>query len=299
MIRDARLVAFQRCLRLGYLAHFLREWVTLRPFWSQDFRDAFLVFGKPAAVRFALAWFGVAAVAQLVASAQALLRPTRQLLWICTFGLMLEALVMPIGMPNHVALMLAALGLQAVMLLWRNDEPGTVRGLCALSIAGYASAALHKMNSGFIEVLAGVLGHRLPHSLAVALALGAIAIELGVPILAFASARARPVLLLVLLALHFPMNSTLGAVDYPWIATSFYPLYFNAQEWAQIEAELLRPGRAQWLCAALAVALFLLLTPRDLFIYQAGMGLLVSALWGYATPSLLRRVGALLPAGAA
>jgi hypothetical protein len=79
MIRDARLLAFQRCLRLGYLAHFMREWVTLRPFWSQDFRDAFLVFGKPSAVRFALAWFGVAAAAQLVASVQALLRPTRQL----------------------------------------------------------------------------------------------------------------------------------------------------------------------------------------------------------------------------
>jgi hypothetical protein len=243
--------------------------------------------------------FALAVAAQLVASLQALLRPTRQLLWICTFGLMLEALVMPIGIPNHVALMLAALGFQAAMLLWRDDEPETVRGLCALSIAGYASAALHKMNSGFVDVLDGVLGHRLPHPLVVALALGAIAIELGVPLLALSSARARPVLMLVLLALHFPMNSTLGAVDYPWIATSFYPLFFSAQEWAQIAAELSRPRRAQWLCVALAVALFLLLTPRDLFIYQAAVGLVVSALWGYATPSLLRRVWALLPAGAA
>ena len=80
------------------------------------------------------------------------------------------------------------------------------------------------------------------------------------------------------------------------------PTAFNAgsvEEWRQIETELSRPGRAQWLCAGLAVALFLLLTPRDLFIYQASMGLVVSALWGYATPSLLRRVWALLPAGAA
>lgn len=299
MIRDARLLAFQRCLRLGYLAHFMREWVTLRPFWSQDFRDAFLVFGRPGAVRFALACFGLATAAQLVASAQALLRPSRQLLWICTFGLMLEALVMPIAIPNHVALMLAALGFQALMLLWRNDEAETVRGLCAISITGYGCAALHKMNGGFVTVLDGVLGHRLPHALVVALALGAIAVELSVPLLAFSSARARPIAILVLLALHFPMNSTLGAVDYPWIATSFYPLFFSAQEWALIEAELGRPQRAQWWCAALAVALFLLLTPRDLFIYQAAMGLLVSALWGYATPSLLRRVLALLPAGAA
>ena len=63
--------------------------------------------------------------------------------------------------------------------------------------------------------------------------------------------------------------------------------------------ELARRGRAQWLCATLEVVLSLLLTPRDLFIYQAAMGLVVSALWGYAAPSLLRRVWALLPAGAA
>ena len=104
------------------------------------------------------------------------------------------------------------------------------------------------------------------------------------------SARARPALLLLLLALHFPMNSTLGAIDYPWIATSFYPLFFRAEEWAQIEAELARWQRSQLLAAAGSVLLFVLLTPRDLFIYQAAVGAAVSALWGYAVPSLLRRV---------
>jgi hypothetical protein len=288
--RDSRLVAFQRCLRLGYLAHFTREWVTLRPFWSQDFRDAFAVFGPPGAARLALALFFIATFAQLVCSVLALLRPTAMLLWICTLGLMLEAVVMPIAMPNHVALMLAALSFQAVMLLWREDEPETVRGLTAILIAGYACAAVHKMNHGFVDVLDGVLGHRLPRVLVILLALGAVGIELAVPVLALWSRRARPALLLLLLALHFPMNSTLGAVDYPWIATSFYPLFFRAEEWAQIEAELARGQRSQLLAAVGSVLLFVLLTPRDLFIYQAAVGAGVSALWGYAVPSLLRRV---------
>ena len=287
--RDPRLVAFQRCLRLGYLAHFTREWVTLRPFWSQDFRDAFAVFGSPGAARLALALFFVATLTQLVCSLLALLRPSAPLLWLCTLGLLLEAVVMPIAMPNHVALMLAALGFQAVMLLWRGDEPETVRGLSAISIAGYAWAAIHKMNHGFVDVLDGVLGHRLPRALVSLLALAALAIELAVPLLAFLSPRARPALLLLLLALHIPMNSTLGAIDYPWIATSFYPLFFRAEEWAQIESELGRWRPAQWLAAAGSVLLFVLLTPRDLFIYQAAVGAAVAALWGCAVPSLLRR----------
>ena len=288
--RDARLVVFQRCLRLGYLAHFTREWVTLRPFWSQDFRDAFQVFGPPGAARLALALFFVATLTQLVCSVLALLRPTAVLLWLCTLGLLLEALVMPIAMPNHVTLMLAALSFQAVMLLWREDEPETVRGLTAILIAGYACAAVHKMNHGFVDVLGGVLGHRLPRALVLLLAIGAMGIELTVPVLALWSRRARPALLLLLLALHFPMNSTLGAVDYPWIATSFYPLFFGAEEWAQIEAELVRWQGPQLLAALGSVLLFVLLTPRDLFIYQAAVGAGVSALWGYAVPSLLRRV---------
>ena len=289
-IHDARLVAFERCLRLGYLAHFTREWVTLRPFWSQDFRASFEVFGTPGVARLALALFFAATLAQLVCSVLGLLRPTRPLLWICTLGLMLEAVVMPIAIPNHVALMLAALTFQAVMLLCRDDEPETVRGLSAILIAGYACAAFHKMNHGFADVLDGVLGHRLPRALVLVLALGAVGIELGVPLLALGSARARPALLLVLLALHFPMNSTLGAIDYPWIATSFYPLFFRLEEWQQIERELTRWQRSQLLAAAGSVLLFLLLTPRDLFIYQAAVGAAVSALWGYAVPSLLRRV---------
>jgi hypothetical protein len=288
-LTDARLVTFQRCLRLGYLAHFTREWVTLRPFWTQEFRASFEVFGTPGAARLALVLFFMATLAQLVCSVLALLRPTRVLLWLCTLGLMLEAVVMPIAMPNHVALMLAALTFQAVMLLWRKDEPETVRGLTAILIAGYACAALHKMNHGFLDVLDGVLGQRLPRVLVVVLGLGAVGVELGVPLLALCSRRARPALLLLLLALHFPMNSTLGAIDYPWIATSFYPLFFLAEEWAQIERELARWQRSQLLAAAGSVLLFVLLTPRDLFIYQAVVGAAVSALWGYALPSLLRR----------
>jgi len=286
---DARLVAFQRCLRLGYLAHFTREWVTLRPFWTEDFRASFDVFGTPGAARLALALFSCATLAQLVCSVLALLRPTRGLLWICTLGLMLEAVVMPIAIPNHVALMLAALTFQAVMLFWRDDEPETVRGLSAILIAGYACAAIHKMNHGFAAVLDGVLGQRLPRALVLVLALGAVGIELGVPVLALLSRRARPALLLMLLSLHFPMNSTLGAIDYPWIATSFYPLFFRTEEWKQIEQELARWQRSQLLAAAGSVLLFVLLTPRDLFIYQAAVGAALSSLWGYAVPSLLRR----------
>jgi hypothetical protein len=206
---DARLVAFNRCLRLGYLAHFTREWITIRPFWSEDFRSAFEVFGPPGAQRLALALFFVATTAQLFASLLALWRPTRGLILVSTLALMLEAVVMPIGIPNHVALMLAALTFQAVMLLWRREEAATVRGLCAILITGYACAAIHKMNGSFADVLDGVLGHRLPHALVLALALGTVAVELGVPALALFSRRARPLLMLGLLALHFPMNSTL------------------------------------------------------------------------------------------
>jgi hypothetical protein len=287
--RDARLVAFNRCLRLGYLAHFTREWVTLRPFWSEDFRAAFDVFGSPAAARVALGLFFAATTVQLTVSVIGLWRPTRLLILLSTLGLMLEALVMPIGIPNHVALLLAALTFQAVMLLWRRDEAATVRGLCAILLTSYACAALHKMNDGFADVLDGVLGQRLPHALVRVLALATVGVELGLPALALFSRRARPLSMLGLLALHFPMNSTLGAIDYPWIATSFYPLFFGAQEWTELERELGRLQRWPLFGAAGGVLSFVLLTPRDLFIYQAAVGVVVSALWGYCVPSLLRR----------
>jgi len=179
------------------------------------------------------------------------------------------------------------------MLLWRRDEAATVRGLCAILITGYACAAIHKMNYSFVNVLDGVLDHRLPHALVLVLALATVGIELGVPALALFSRRARPLLMLGLLALHFPMNSTLGAIDYPWIATSFYPLFFDEEEWSGLEREFRLVQPSQLYGAAGGILLFLLLTPRDLFIYQAAVGLVVSALWGYCVPSLLRRALAL------
>jgi hypothetical protein len=203
---------------------------------------------------------------------------------------------MPIPMPNHVALMLVALTFQAVMLLGRRDEPWTVRGLSSLVVAGYAAAAIHKMNHGFLDILDTVLWHRLPPVVVRVLGVSAVAVELLVPFVALLSRRGRPLALLVLLAFHFPMNSTLGAVDYPWIATSFYPLFFSAEEWAPIERELRQRDRLNLGCAALSALLFAALTPKhDLPTLQGLVGLTVAMIWGYATPVLMRRAWARLP----
>lgn len=301
---DARLVAFNRCLRFGYVAHFVREWVSLRPFWSEDFRTSFDAFGSLAAAHVALALFALATLTQLSCAALGLLGElTPRLLWLSTLGLMLEAAVMPIPMPNHVALMLVALTFQAVMLLWRRDEPWAVRGLSALVVAGYAAAAIHKMNYGFLDMLDAVLWHRLPAAVVRVLGISAVGVELLVPFVALLSRRARPLALLVLLGFHFPMNSALGAVDYPWIATSFYPLFFSAQEWAPIESELRQHNGLSLSFAALSALLFVALAPKhDLPTLQGLVGVTVTVIWGYVSPVLLRRAWAQLPfvgAGAA
>jgi hypothetical protein len=289
---DTRIVAFNRLLRFGYIAHFVREWVTLRPFWTSDFRDEFSAFGSPAGARTALAFFSIAAATNLVCSMLAVWQqPSRRVIWLSTLALIVEAIAMPIAIPNHIALMLAAMTFQAVLLLWRDDEAWTVRGLTAILITAYASAAVHKMNTGFLGVLDGILGHRLPRAISSFLGICAVLFELLVPIIALLSRRARPLFLLGLLALHFPMNSTLGAIDYPWIATSFYPLFFTRDEWTRIVAELREQRSINWLGAGASLLLFVALTPRsDLVIYQAAIGAIVSLLWGYAIPTLMRRV---------
>ena len=289
---DARLVAFYRLLGFGYVAHFVRNWVTLRPFWTADFRAEFDSFGSPAAAHTALALFCVASVSNLACSVLVLWQtPSRRVILLSTLSLLLEAAAMPIAISNHIALMVAAMSFQAVMLLWRKDEAWTVRGLTAILITAYASAAVHKMNGGFLDVLDGILAHRLPRTLSSVLGIMAVLFELIVPIVALLNQRVRPLLLLGLLALHFPMNSTLGAIDYPWIATSFYPLFFSSDEWSRIAAELRERHAVNWLGAGASLFLFVALTPHsDLVIYQAAIGAIVSGLWGYATPTLMRRV---------
>jgi hypothetical protein len=305
-VTDKRLAAFNLLVPLGLLAHALRWTFVLLPgIPAPAGRWHTVVWAKATGgwqgnlpswfVALELLVMAVCAVAVVV-------RRDRRWIFALTATSLIHYFTFPIRTPNHLTVLCVALTTQATMWLagrrYGTDDAATdrqvVRALAGVIVIAYFFAGLHKINTAFLSGLPGESpgadgllaffrnGHLPdpPHWMLVAVGgYGTILAECVVPLAALLVPPLRLFMLLFLLAFHFPQHTAIGAIDYPLIATSFYPLFFRQEDWTSLCTRLRRPHPIDITGAAVVVALdFWFSRPITL---ETGFGAIVAALWGY------------------
>lgn len=123
----------------------------------------------------------------------------------------------------------------------RDVDRFAVRGLAMVLCTTYFFAGLHKTNANFLSIgsesaaagaitqfwLYADLGEVPPDWVKWCAAYGTVAIECGVPIVAWRSRILRVPALLILMAFHYPMVSAMNVSDYPMIVSASYPCLFS------------------------------------------------------------------------
>jgi hypothetical protein len=250
-------------------------------------------------------WLPVLAAGLLVATAAALLvLRSRGAALAVAITYVIHHLTWPLRVRNHMALLLAVYALLIIGWAaagWPRDRRQRsitdgllVEGIAILLVLTYLSAAFHKLNTEFLSdhgfgavalrdfLRAGGL-HGAPALAASAWAV--VATELVMPLVAWRSARLRPLAVLALFVFHFPMLSSMGVSDYPMIVAALYPAWFTPDEWRFLAMRLAAPRRGLLVAAAIAML-------ADAWFVRhwgltTGFGLIVAAMWGYAVLPLL------------
>lgn len=228
-------------------------------------------------------------------------------------------LTYPYRIRNHMSHMLASSSVVLVVwaiLAWREGRLDPRRadrlaleGLAAISCVTYFFAGLHKLNAAFTDIRVDAEGRSLAGSSAVEglttfwiygdlgsdppelarwiAAWGTIAIEMGVPLLAWRVPKLRALGVTTLCLFHVPHVACMDVADYPMIASSFYPALFSRGE-GRLYAPFFRPSAWNVGGAALGVAIQLWFMPwwGRLTIF----GLFVLAIWGYALASVAHAI---------
>jgi hypothetical protein len=224
----------------------------------------------------------------------------------------------PFRIRNHMTFMLATQGFLLVSLLvtrtlrtkandLRHSSTALIdnqicTGLAWILVINYFFAGFHKLNTAFFSfdssvsvgagtiegfLGAGQISYYAPHWLLALVLPGAIVCEMVLPTLIWRSDSFREVFILIMLAFHFPMVTTLGAADYPMIVIAFYPVLFSETRWSTFEHELLK--RWNWVNvvgAFVGIAAHWWFTPD--WTPNTAYGIFVAGLWGFAAVTLAK-----------
>jgi hypothetical protein len=304
-ISDRRLAAFNVLVPLGLLAHLMRwSFILLPGIPAPAGRSHTVVWARATAgwQGSVPSWFtALEILAMAVCAVCIVVKRDRRWVMALSATALLHYFTFPIRTPNHLTVLVVALTTQS--LIWlvgrRGAAPALVDGQVVRALAGvmaiaYFFAGLHKINTAF---LSGVPGESPgadglltffrngqlpdpPHwALVVVAAYGTILAECVAPVAALFLPRLRAFLLVFLLLFHFPQHTAIGAIDYPLIATSFFPLFFQRDEWSALCDRLPRVKSIGALVAAVTVGLHLWFSkPINL---ETVFGAFVAALWGY------------------
>jgi hypothetical protein len=311
-ISDKRLVAFNVLVPLGLLAHLMRwSFILLPGIPAPAGRSHTVVWARATAgwQGFVPWWLAALEIAVMAVCAVGIvLRRDRRWALVLSATALVHYFTFPIRTPNHLTVLVVALTTQSLVWLVGRRQGATaaetdgqaVRALAGVMAIAYFFAGLHKINSAFLSVVPGESpgadgllaffrnGHlpEPPHWALVAVAgYGTILAECVAPIAALFLPSLRVFLLLFLLVFHFPQHTAIGAIDYPLIATSFFPLFFRREEWTALCERLPRLKAIGIPVAAVIVVLDLWFSkPINL---ETVFGAFVAALWGYFAAAAL------------
>jgi hypothetical protein len=312
----SRFRAFALLVLFGLIGHFA-QLISEDRFWNAEYRTAMWISpGWHLEIHPVISL--VIAVLLLCAVVSGIVFRKRFILGIVAVLYVLHFFSYPFRIRNHMTFMLATQGYLFLSLLvtrtlrtkasdLRNPSTALIdnqicNGLALILVINYFFAGFHKLNTAFLSfesslsvgagtvegfLGAGQISYYAPHWLLALLLPGAIFCEMALPSLIWKSDYFRELFILIMLAFHFPMVTTLGAADYPMIVVAFYPVLFTQHRWSAFEHELLR--RWNWMNAIGAIAgiaahwwFTVEWTPNAVY------GILVAGVWGFAAVTLAK-----------
>jgi hypothetical protein len=312
-----RFRAFALLVLFGLVGHFA-QLISEDRFWDAEYRTGMWISpGWHLEIHPVISL--VIAVCLLGAVVGSMVLRTRLMLGVVAVLYVLHFFSYPFRIRNHMTFMLATQGFLLLSLMatrtlrakasdLRNAailqvDNQICGGLAAILIVNYFFAGFHKLNTAFfsfdpsLSVGAGTIAGFLeaarisdyaPHWLLALLLPGTVVCEMLLPTLIWKSDFFRELMILIMLAFHFPMVTTLGAADYPMIVVAFYPVLFTQDQWSAFEHDLLK--RWDW---TNVVGMFAGIAADWRFTGEwtpnAVYGILVSALWGFVAVTLAKR----------
>jgi hypothetical protein len=312
----SRFRAFALLILFGLIGHFA-QLITEDRFWDAEYRAAMWI--SPGWHLDIHPLISLALAACLLSAVLAgLMVRKRVMLAIVAVLYILHFFSYPFRIRNHMTFMLATQGFLLLSLLVTRTERTKAselsqstnvlidnqicNGLAVILVINYFFAGFHKLNTAFLSfdstvsegagtiqsfLSAGHISSHAPHWLLVLLLPGAIFCEMVLPTLIWKVGSLRELFILIMLAFHFPMVTSLGASDYPMIAIAFYPVLFTENHWSAFEHELVK--RWNWMNIVGALAgiaahwrFTVEWTPNTVY------GIFVAGLWGFAAVTLAK-----------
>jgi hypothetical protein len=311
-----RFRAFALLILFGLIGHFA-QLVTEDRFWDAEYRAAMWISPGWHLDIHPLISLALAACL-LCAVVAGLVVRKRVMSAIVALFYILHFFSYPFRIRNHMTFMLATQGFLLLSLLVTRTartraselsqstnvliDNHICNGLAVILLINYFFAGFHKLNTAFLSfdlnvsegaatiqsfLSAGHISDHAPHWLLVLLLPGAILCEMVLPTLIWTIGSVRELFILIMLAFHFPMVTTLGASDYPMIVIAFYPVLFTEGHWAAFEHELLT--RWNWMNVVGVIVgiaahwrFTVEWTPNTVY------GIFVAGLWGFAAVTLTK-----------